>query len=269
MHDTYILAKHKTAKVVPLWFFVALLVALSLLFAACGSSSTANQPANGGGKAVSGSATPTHSARASTGQQLANGPIVYVALGASDAVGVGSTQPGSQGYVPLLAEHLPKGSRVINLGVSGIRLHEAMQKELPVALTVGPKLITIWLVANDFIGGVPYDTYMQDLDTLLKQLHSGTQAKLVMANLPDLTLLPALSRSSATKKVQVQGEIQRWNARIAVLASQYNVTQVDLYGHNSQLTVHPEYISGDGFHPSPAGYVQLANFFWAAISKQQ
>jgi lysophospholipase L1-like esterase len=140
-----------------------------------------------------------------------------------------------------------------------------MQKELPVALAVSPKLITVWLVANDFIGGVSYDNYMQDLDTLLKQLHNGTQAKIVMANLPDLTLLPALSKSSEAKKVQVRSEIQRWNTRIAVLANQYNVTQVDLFSHDSQITAHPEYISGDGFHPSPAGYVQLANFFWTAI----
>lgn len=243
--------------------FLWLLLALALLFAACGGSETPNSPA-----AKTGNGVPTHSSEPANNKQLTNGPIVYVAMGASDAVGVGSTQPGSQGYVPLLAGHLPKGSHVVNLGISGIRLHEAMQKELPVALSVGPKLITIWLVANDFVGGVPYDSYMQDLDTLLKQLHNGTQAKLVMANLPDLTLLPALSHSSATKKAQVHGEIQRWNTHIAALANQYGVTQVDLYSHNSQLTAHPEYISGDGFHPSPAGYVQLANFFWAAINGQ-
>ncbi len=243
--------------------FLLVLVALSLLLAACGGSETTNSSA---GK--TGNGAPTRGARAANGQPLGNGPIVYVAMGASDAVGVGSTQPGSQGYVPLLAGHLPKGSHVVNLGISGIRLHEAMQKELPVALSVGPKLITIWLVANDFVGGVSYDSYMQDLDSLLKQLHGGTQAKIVMANLPDLTLLPALSHSSAAKKAQVSGEIQRWNTRIAALANQYGVTQVDLYSHKSQLTAHPEYVSGDGFHPSPAGYVQLANYFLTAINDQ-
>ncbi len=250
--------KHKTF---PIWR----LVILSLLCTACGSTGTTNQPAANN----TNNTVPTHSAQRSTDQQLTNKPIIYVAMGASDAVGVGSTQPGSQGYVPLIGEHLPKGSRTINLGVSGIRLHEAMQKELPVALSVSPKLVTVWLVANDFIGGVPYDSYMQDLDTLLKQLRSGTQAKIVMANLPDLTLLPALSKSSTAKKEQVRGEIQRWNTHIATLANQYNVTQVDLFSHNSQLTAHPEYVSGDGFHPSPAGYTQLANFFWTTINSPQ
>jgi lysophospholipase L1-like esterase len=243
--------------------FLLALVALSLLFAACGGSEAANGST---GKARSEAAT--RGAATANGQSLTNEPIVYVAMGASDAVGVGSNQPGSQGYVPLLAGRLPKGSHVVNLGISGIRLHEAMQKELPVALSVGPKLITIWLVANDFVGGVPYDSYMQDLDSLLKQLHNGTSAKIVMANLPDLTLVPALSHSSAAKKAQVKGEIVRWNTRIASLANQYRVTLVDLSSHDSQLTAHPEYVSGDGFHPSPAGYVQLSNYFWTAITGQ-
>ncbi|HET7640911.1 MAG TPA: hypothetical protein VFK47_19535, partial [Ktedonobacteraceae bacterium] len=96
-----------------------------------------------------------------------SGPITYVALGASDAVGVGSNQPGSQGYVPLIATHLPKGSHLVNLGVSGIRVHEALTEELPIALATSPNLITIWLVANDFVGGVSYPNYIHDLTTLL------------------------------------------------------------------------------------------------------
>jgi len=200
-----------------------------------------------------------------TGQQALSGPVTYVALGASDAVGVGSNQPGSQGYVPLVATHLPKGSHAINLGISGIHLHEALMQELPLALNLAPDLVTIWLVSNDFIAGVPYASYMHDLDTLLKQLRAGTHARLVMANLPDFTRLPAFANLTATQKSTMVTNIKRWNAQIAVLAGHYHVTMVDLFSQNSQLISHPEYISADGFHPSPLGYVQLANAFWQAI----
>jgi lysophospholipase L1-like esterase len=203
-----------------------------------------------------------------TGQQLlANGPITYVALGASDAVGVGSNKPGSQGYVPLIADHLPKGSHLLNLGVSGIKLHAALQKELPLALSTSPRLITIWLVTNDFVAGVPYNDYMQDLTTLLKQLRGGTRARIVMANLPDLTKLPAFARRTAEQKATMLVQIRRWNAGIAALAAQYNIALVDLFVRGGALTTHPEYISVDGFHPSPSGYVQLANYFWDAIKE--
>src|SRR6266536_3634487 len=199
-------------------------------------------------------------------QQPLTGPVTYVALGASDAVGVGSNQPGSQGYVPLLAQRLPQGSHLINLGVSGIHLHEALNEELPIALSTSPKLVTIWLVANDFIANVPYNNYTQDLNTLLTRLRAGTQARIIMANLPNLTLLPIFAGLNAQKKSSMLTAIKRWNSSIANIAAHYNVTVVDLLTQEaSALTSQRKYISSDGFHPSPAGYVQLADFFWQAI----
>jgi lysophospholipase L1-like esterase len=86
-----------------------------------------------------------------------------------------------------------------------------------------------------------------------------------MANLPDLTLLPFYAHKSTTQKTQARQEIQHWNTQIAVLAQKYNISLVDLYKSNSQITAHPDYISKDGFHPSTTGYAQLADDFWAAI----
>jgi acyl-CoA thioesterase I len=236
------------------WTFVA----LTFIFSAC---STVAPQSN---------SSKTHTQQQSTTLQstptlMPGGPVTYVALGASDAVGIGSNIPGSQGYVPLVAAHLPKGSHLINLGISGIQLHEALSQELPLALTTSPNLITIWLVANDFIGGVTYDNYLHDLNTLLQQLQVSTRARVVMANLPDLTRLPAFANESSSQKFQMLLAIQQWNRSIAQLAKKYGVVLVDLFSQGSRLTAHPEYISGDGFHPSPSGYVQLANYFWQAI----
>ena len=196
---------------------------------------------------------------------LPAGPITYVALGASDAVGVGSDQPATQGYVPLLYKQLPAGSHLLNLGISGIHLHGALTQELPIALSTSPQLVTIWLVANDFVDGVTYNSYMGDLNTLLEQLHTRTHAAIVMANLPDLSKVPFFAHSTTSQKAQMRLTIERWNAGIATLATRYEVTVVDLFGQQSQLTAHPEYISGDGFHPSALGYAQLAKLFWQAI----
>lgn len=208
--------------------------------------------------------------KTTTHEPIASGPVVYTALGASDAAGVGTTQPDNQGYVALIDHHLPRGSHYVNLGISGIHLHEAIQKELPIAIATNPRLVTIWLVANDFVARVPYASYMNDLTTLLQRLHTQTQASIYIANLPDLTLLPAISNGIARgglAKTEIEKEIKQWNAQIAVIAKKYDATLVDLYQANSQLTAHPEYISSDGFHPSAAGYTQLAGYFWTAIQK--
>ena len=247
----------RTRKLHSLWF-CGLLIALIFIFSACTTVATQNNN------------SPVHTAPQSKAVQstpisMPGGPVTYVALGASDAVGVGSNFPGSQGYVPLVAAHLPKGSHLINLGISGIHLHEALSEELPLALTTSPNLITIWLVANDFVGGVTYDDYMHDLNMLLQQLHMSTHSRIVMADLPDLTRLPAFANETPTQKSHMLNAIQQWNTGIAQLAHKYGVVLVDLFSQGSRLTAHPEYISIDGFHPSPSGYVQLANDFWQAI----
>ena len=192
-------------------------------------------------------------------------PLTYVALGASDAVGVGSSAPTSQGYVPLIAGRLPGGSHVLNLGISGILLHDALSQELPRVLSASPQLITVWLVANDFVGGVSYQSYIDDLNSLLSQLHTKTQARIVMANLPDITRLPALRSETPARKALILEAVKQWDQGIARVATRYNVTLVDLLQDGSDLTNHPEYISSDGFHPSTKGYHRLANLFWQAI----
>jgi acyl-CoA thioesterase I len=237
------------------WLFF-LLLALALIGEACASSTGAM------GAAPAVQATPTPSQPVSA-QQIQ--PITYVALGASDAVGVGTSQPASQGYVPLLEQKLPQGSQLVNLGVSGIHLHEALNEELPRTLSAAPQLITIWLVANDFVAKVPYASYIQDLDTLLSRLRAGTQARIVMANLPNLTLLPAFARFNTQEKATMADAIKRWDVGIANTAARYDVTLVDLQAEDSLITAHPEYVSADGFHPSATGYAQLANLFWQEI----
>src|SRR5579859_6335899 len=235
---------------------------LALILASCGSASEALQKHTQAQPASHSTAQTTP-----TAPTYLSKPLVYVALGASDAVGVGSDTPVSQGYVPLLAARLPNGSHTLDLGVNGIHLREALTAELPLALSTSPDLITIWLVANDFIGGVAYNDYMQDLATLLSHLRSGTRARIFMANLPDLTRLPAFSGDTAAQKASMLAEIVRWNAGIAQQASRYSVTLVDLFKRGSEITAHPEYISGDGFHPSRAGYARLAGIFWQAITE--
>ena len=252
---------HKAVSLKIHTFIAVALCCLTLFLASCGSASEALQK-HTQAQPVSHSPAQT----TPTAPAFLNRPVVYVALGASDAVGVGSDTPVSQGYVPLLAARLPKGSHALDLGVNGIHLSEALTAELPLALSTSPDLITIWLVANDFIGGVDYFDYMQDLATLLSQLHSGTHARIFMANLPDLTRLPAFSNDTAAQKADMLNQIERWNTGIAQQAARYGVTLVDLFKRGSEITAHPDYISGDGFHPSPAGYARLAAVFWQAIT---
>src|SRR5262249_9387491 len=118
-------------------------------------------------------------------------PLVFVAIGASDAVGIGASDPAKTGWVPRLYQMLPAGTRLINLGISGATVQDAIDSELPVAIDTDPDLIVVWLAVNDIRAEVPLDTYDQNLDALLRNLTTKTKAKIVVANVPALTALPA------------------------------------------------------------------------------
>ena len=245
----------------------ALLLVALLTLAACGAPSGAQVGANPATTSASATATTSATAAATPA------PVVsYVALGASDAVGFGATDPNHTAYVPIIISRLPKTATVLNLGISGEKLHGALTDELPQAIAAQPTLITIWLVGNDFKGCVPLTQYRADLNTLLTQLQTKTHAKVFVANAPDFSALPAVRQIVASGSfcgqtatfASIRSRSQQWNQAIAAVVAAHHDTLVDLF--DSSLTTHPDYISGDGFHPSDQGYLALANLFWSAIT---
>jgi len=188
-------------------------------------------------------------------------PITYVAIGASDTVGVGANNPESESWPAVLARKLPPGSRLLNLGVSGSLLHQALDQQVPVAVDVDPDLVTVWLSVNDYTGRVRLEQYETDLDALLGALRAASDAVILVGNVPDLSALPIASRLDLR-------DVDRWNATIDAVSARHGATVVDLHGTWQEVKDHPEYISSDGFHPSTSGYARLADVFYATASEQ-
>lgn len=188
-------------------------------------------------------------------------PLVYVAIGASDAVGVGAGGP-DESWVGDLARKLPPGSRLVNLGISGEKLNGALVDELPVAVDANPDLVTIWLAVNDLNARVTAESYEQDLGAMLSTLQRQTHAHVVIGNIPDLSLVPAYGGIDPTALAQ---EVDRWNAIIARQAALHGATVVDIHASWTDLAAHPEYVGVDGFHPSAEGYQRLADLFAATL----
>lgn len=198
--------------------------------------------------------------------------MVYVAMGASDAVGVGASDPNTTAYVPRLIARLPAHAFALNLGVSGYTVKQALAEELPQALSAHPTLVTVWLVGNDFRQCTPLADYQRDLDSLLGQLQSQTRAQVFVANAPDMSLLPAIRDGSPNlgaclrglQPAQIRAVVAQWNAVIDAVVAKHHQVLVDLF--HSNLEAHPEYIASDGFHPSDSGYRVLADLFWTQIT---
>jgi len=246
---------HASSRHVPIIF--ALLVSV-LVLAACGSSA---EPS-----------VTTRNPTATASPSVVKPSVSYVALGASDAVGVGADNPNTQGYVPIIISRLPKGSAALNLGISGIVLHDALTQELPEVAAARPTFITVWLVGNDFRRCTSLQQYAADLDTLLTTLHDQTHAQVFVANTPDMSLLPYFREGApqggacvqGASTAQVHAMVLQWNQVIDPIVAKHDDVLVDLY--NTDFASHPEYVSSrDGFHPSNQGYARLADLFWTQV----
>lgn len=213
-----------------------LLMGIGLLFEGCGSD---------------------HSSPTSPQQQSAR--LVYVALGASDAVGIGAF-PLENGYVYRIRDELEeRADEVIlyNLGVSGVRISYIERTELPTALAHQPDLVTIWTGPNDIIQGSDVADFEASLSTILNQLRNETSAFVVVANIPDLTALPLFLIFPDTDVTEAR--VNAFNAAISRQAALYGVPIADLSSGN--YVNDWEYISVDGFHPSNKGHAKIAERF--------
>lgn len=192
--------------------------------------------------------------------------ITYVAIGASDTLGVGATIPHLEGWVPRLATQLGSDVEVHNLGVSGSLLHDALDQQLSQALEVEADVVTIWLAVNDFNAFVPLSRYTADLDAMLAALRARSpNAHIIIGNIPDVTLVTNYASIDPYFLSWIRWGVGRWNVSIAQVAARHDATVVDLFSGWTELLQNPEYISWDGFHPSSLGYARLAEAFHESL----
>lgn len=189
--------------------------------------------------------------------------LVYVAMGASDAVGIGAL-PLTDGYVYRIRNELRAYADSVdfyNLGVSGKRMAYIEETELPFALEQSPDVVTLWPGPNDMVAGLSVEDFEASLQRVIQQIREATPAILVLANVPDLTQVPRfLIDPDADVTLQ---RVNAYNVAIARQAAAYQVPVVDLFGGG--YADEWEYVSVDGFHPSNAGHAKIAELFLQRI----
>lgn len=188
----------------------------------------------------------------------------YVAIGASDTVGVGASDPPAGSWPARLAMRFPGGADFVNLGVSGSLAAQAAREQVPGAARLRPQLVTIWLAVNDLNAGVPATDYAAALHSVVEPLVSGTPARIFVGSVPDLRAVPAYGGTDLTALL---ARITAYNAAIDALPAIFTgrVAVVDLFTGSGPL-VSSMTVSADGFHPSDAGYGLIADRFALSIT---
>jgi lysophospholipase L1-like esterase len=191
------------------------------------------------------------------------GTLTYLALGASDAFGIGAL-PLENGYVYRIDKALDNERTepvdLRNLGVPGALANDILDAlEIALAIGIRPHLVTLWTGANDLTRGRSPAEFEADLKTILARLSQEADALIFIADLPDLTALP---RFVMEPDPDVTAErLTAFNGIIEAQAALHGVTVVRL----SALPVEADLTSQDGFHPSDAGHARIAEAFLQII----
>jgi acyl-CoA thioesterase I len=253
---------------------VPALLGVAVLVSGCGATAADPAPAP-----AAPSSSPAPSPSPSPSRSPGKDAGVYVAVGASETVGIGADDPGRQAWPTVLHGTALGDWDYLNLGVSGSTVAEAITEQLPRALAAEPDLVTVWLNVNDITHLVPPNVYEQLLGTLVHQLRRDGRTEVLVANTPAVEQLPAyrsclpsapagsvcnLPGVPAPRLVrQVVGE---YNAAIDRVAEAEGASVVDLNaesGKRSLVTM----TGTDGFHPSTQGHRAVAHAFAASVER--
>jgi lysophospholipase L1-like esterase len=190
-------------------------------------------------------------------------PVIYVALGDSTGVGVGAREGG---YVARLFERIKKerpASTLTNLCVSGATTSDVLGEQVGPGVASAPTLLTLGVGINDAGRSVPVEQFARNYEAIIKRIRGGTNAAVVVTNLPDISfapVVPAFMRDEARRRIQL------YNQRIDRIAATYGLHVVDAYSATHEvIPQHPEFFSGDGFHPSDIGYEYWAKMMWPTV----
>jgi len=180
-------------------------------------------------------------------------PIKYVVLGDSTAAGVGA--PYDDGIAVRTAKHLGGTSQVTmrNFGVSGARMKDVVEKQLPQAEAVKPDLVLISAAANDVTHLTSIPKMRGRLQEVVRRLRvANPRVLIVVTGAPDMgspPRIPWILRGFASVRTKMVNRMFRSEAvklRL-VFAPIAQITGPMFRGDRTLF-------DADRFHPNTRGY---------------
>ncbi len=180
----------------------------------------------------------------------------YVALG--DSYTIGTSVSEAECWPNQLVDRLAdlEVELVDNLGVNGYTSVDVIDEELPRLARLNPELVSLQIGVNDVVQGVPDDRYgasvSQILDTILESLPADRAFAIAT---PDYTVTPQ-GAAYGVPELQRAG-ILHVNEILRGACEQRGIAFVpDIFEISAAAAADPQFVSGDGLHPSGAQYAR-------------
>jgi len=210
-------------------------------------------------------------------------PQVYAAVGASETAGWGAGNFTTESWPRVLLDLALPDFRLVNLGLPGATVEDAIVRELPRLRRVEPDIVTVWLNANDILQGVTSAQYRRDFGLLMRTIERTGARQILVANTPPLDKLPAYRAcrpdppkdgpfcflgASLPAPPEMRALVDRYNEIIKSAVKETGATLIDL--HSSAMEARAKgtdggLVSGDGLHPSTEGHRAVAESFSARL----
>lgn len=193
--------------------------------------------------------------------------LTYVALGDSLTNGAGVTKH-DESYPYLIGEKIAGSNKKVilkNASYPGVKTEDLINSLLEPAIAMQPDVVTILIGVNDIHNHITKEKFEVNYRHILERLTKGTSAKIYIINIPligsNTAILPPLN-------LYFEAETKKFNAIIKKLATEYNLTYIDLYSPTKELLRKDgSHYSADSFHPSSAGYKEWANIIYDNFDK--
>lgn len=196
-------------------------------------------------------------------------PVTYVAIGGAETLGANAEHPIAEAWPQVVFRTaLPPQTVFVSLARSGATAAQAGSDQLPLALRLDPDVVTVWLNLDDLAAGVTADDYETALSALVRSLRQGGVARVLVANVPPIDLLPGYPPGLAAA-VSLPESIDAYNAAIDRVVRAEGAELVDLHAAGLQAAadgVAADQVAEDGLHPNAKGHAAIAEVFAQVIA---
>lgn len=193
-------------------------------------------------------------------------PVCIVVLGDSLAFGTGASAPRNafifRAYLRVRAQH--PGSRIDNDAIGGSTAADVLRLQAPRLAHARADVVVICVGGNDVVHRVAADSFARTYANLVARVRAlQPHAAIVCCGVPDVGLSPLFTGADhdAVTRLSRQND-----TAIRAVARRAGAAFVDLYA--TTLRQHGDvnrFLSEDRFHPSDAGYAQLADALAPAL----
>lgn len=202
-------------------------------------------------------------------QSVSQNASILLPLGDSYTIGEGAT-PETSWPAMLTKELQQEGHNIVlaeNPAVTGYTTQDLISRELGLLDSVHPTHVTVMIGVNDWVRGVPEDTFRTNIAFILDTIQKTVRADhITLITIPNFSVFPTGAQYSGGR--DIASGLQRFNNILVQEAESRSIAVVDVFDISTELAKNQAMIADDGLHPSAAHYAQWARLISKTIRTQ-